>query len=442
MIKLYIDPGTGSMLFAILIGVIGAAGFVIRNAIAKIRFMLTGGKGKREEMKKAPLVIFSDDKRYWKNFEPICRELDKRGFDVKYMTASEDDPVLDNPYAHVQAEFVGAGNKAFYKLNFLNANIVFATTPGLDVYQWKRSKGVDYYVHIAHAPNDITLYRMFGIDYYDAILLSGDYQIEQVRKLEKLRNLPEKELVKVGLPYMDDMAKRLSDDTVEKSETKTVLLAPSWGKSAIFARFGEKIISELLKTDYHIIVRPHPQSVSSEKEMLDKLMAKFPDSDRLEWNYDTDNYEVLKKSDVLISDFSGVLFEFSLVYDKPVIYTKPEVDWAEYDNWWLGEELWTFKTLPSLGAELTQDNFDNLTAIIDDCLNNPKFSENRQIARDETWANCGKGAELVADYLIGKYDELKEKESKKNDPEKKDPEKKKSKKKESKKKESKKKEEK
>ena len=298
MIKLYIDPGTGSMLFAILIGVIGAAGFVIRNAIAKIRFMLTGGKGKREEMKKAPLVIFSDDKRYWKNFEPICRELDKRGFDVKYMTASEDDPVLDNLYAHVQAEFVGAGNKAFYKLNFLNANIVFATTPGLDVYQWKRSKGVDYYVHIAHAPNDITLYRMFGIDYYDAILLSGDYQIEQVRKLEKLRNLPEKELVKVGLPYMDDMAKRLSDDTVEKSETKTVLLAPSWGKSAIFARFGEKIISELLKTDYHIIVRPHPQSVSSEKEMLDKLMAKFPDSDRLEWNYDTDNYEVLKKSDV------------------------------------------------------------------------------------------------------------------------------------------------
>ena len=55
MIKLYIDPGTGSMLFAILIGVLGAAGFVLRNAIAKLRFVLSGGKGKREEMKKQPL---------------------------------------------------------------------------------------------------------------------------------------------------------------------------------------------------------------------------------------------------------------------------------------------------------------------------------------------------------------------------------------------------
>ena len=266
MLILYIDPGTGSMLFAILIGVLGAAGFVFRNVIAKVRFMLTGGKGKKEEMKKQPLVIFSDDKRYWKNFEPICRELDKRGFDVAYMTASEDDPALNNPYEHIHGEFIGAGNKAFYKLNFLNANVVFATTPGLDVYQWKRSKNVDYYVHIAHMPNDITLYRMFGIDYYDAVLLSGDYQIDQVRKLEELRGLPEKELVKVGLPYMDDMAARLAADTeTEDKSAKTVLLAPSWGKSAIFARFGGRIITELLKTDYHIIVRPHPQSVSSEK---------------------------------------------------------------------------------------------------------------------------------------------------------------------------------
>ena len=404
--KGYIDPGTGSMLFAVLIGVIGAASFLLKNGIAKLRFIMTGGKGKYEAAKKIPYVIFSDDKRYWKNFEPICRELDQRGVDVIYMTASPDDPVLDNPYEHIHGEFIGEGNKAFSKLNFLSAGIVLSTTPGLDVYQWKRSKNVDYYVHIAHAPNDITLYRMFGIDYYDAILLSGDYQIDQVRKLEALRDLPAKELLKVGLPYMDDMARRLADDTVEKSETKTVLLAPSWGSSAIFARFGSKIISELLKTDYNIIVRPHPQSAKSEKEMLDKLMAEFPDSERLQWNYDADNYEVLKKSDILISDFSGVLFEFSLIYDKPVIYTNSDFDQSQYDSWWLGEKLWTFSVLPDLGAELTEENFGNLSSVIDDCLNNPRYKENRQIARDQTWANYGHGAEAVADYLIKKHDEL------------------------------------
>ena len=404
--KLYIDPGTGSMLFALLIGVIGAAGFLVRNGIAKLKFILTGGKGKFEAAKKIPLVIFSDDKRYWKNFEPICRELDQRGTDVIYMTSSPDDPVLENPYPHVHGEFIGEGNKAFAKLNFLSAGVVLATTPGLDVYQWKRAKDVDFYVHIAHAPNDITLYRMFGIDYYDAILLSGDYQMDQIRKLEELRNLPAKELVKVGLPYMDDMADRLAADTVQANDERTVLLAPSWGSSAIFARFGSKIISELLKTDYHIIIRPHPQSAKSEKDMLDKLMAEFPDSDRLEWNYDRDNYEVLKRSDILISDFSGVLFEFSLVYDKPVIYTNADFDQSPYDSWWLNEKLWTFTVLPDLGAELTEDNFENLASVIDDCLNNPRYKEGRQAAREQTWANYGHGAEAVADYLTAKIKEI------------------------------------
>ena len=36
---LYIDPGTGSMLFAILIGILGALGYVIRITFVKIRFL-------------------------------------------------------------------------------------------------------------------------------------------------------------------------------------------------------------------------------------------------------------------------------------------------------------------------------------------------------------------------------------------------------------------
>lgn len=404
--KAYIDPGTGSMLFAILIGILGAAGFFLRNLFAKLRFLLSAGKSKQVIESKTPFVIFSDDKRYWKNFEPICRELDKREFDVVYMTASEDDPALDNPYSHVRGEFIGAGNKAFAKMNFLNARIVLSTTPGLDVFQWKRSKEVDYYIHIAHAASDITLYHMFGIDYYDAVMLSGKYQIEQIRKLEKLRNLPAKETVIVGLPYMDEMAKRFADDKAPQNSEKTVLLAPSWGKSAIFSKYGGKIIDELTKTDYNVIIRPHPQSVVSEKKMLDKLMEDYPDSDRIQWNFDNDNYEALKNSDIMISDFSGVIFDFSLVYDKPVIYADTEFDKSPYDAWWLDEELWTFTALPRIGAELNEENIDNLPEIIEDCLHNPQYSRNRLEVRNETWENFGKGAEIAADYLIETYNKL------------------------------------
>ena len=38
--KLYIDPGTGSMLFALLIGIIGAVTFVLKEWNVKQKFLL------------------------------------------------------------------------------------------------------------------------------------------------------------------------------------------------------------------------------------------------------------------------------------------------------------------------------------------------------------------------------------------------------------------
>mgnify|MGYP002520385072 CR=1 FL=1 len=37
----------------------------------------------------------------------------------------------------------------------------------------------------------------------------------------------------------------------------------------------------------------------SEKEMIDRLMNKYPNSDKIQWNRDTDNFDVLSKSDIL-----------------------------------------------------------------------------------------------------------------------------------------------
>lgn len=403
---LYIDPGTGSMLFTILIGIISAAFYSLRMLFINLRFKISGGKIK-ENSEKIPFVIFSDDKRYWNIFEPICQEMDRRNIDIIYMTASEDDPALKSTYSHVKAEFIGKNNKAFARLNFLNAVIVLSTTPSLDVYQWKRSKDVQFYVHIPHAASEIILYRMFGIDYYDAILLSGEYQARDIRNLEELRGLPEKELVQVGIPYMDEMAARLKLLGPASDHPRTVLLAPSWGPSAIFSIYGGRILEILIKTGYHIIIRPHPQSFISEKKLIEKLMNDYPASDQVEWNRDTDNFEVLNRSDILISDFSGVIFDFCLIFDKPVIYTDPQFDISPYDAWWLKTPLWTVSALPRLGCQLTEDNMEHLQELINTCLTDPRYAEGRRSVKEETWCHVGEGATRTVDYLLCKYEELK-----------------------------------
>lgn len=405
MVLLYIDPGTGSMLFTILIGMIAAAFYAIRLFFIKIKFWLSGGKI-QQNTSKIPFVIFSDHKRYWNIFKPILDEFEKRGQEVVYMTLSADDAALEEQYTHVKTEFIGEGNKGFAKLNLLKANILLSTTPGLEVYQWKRSKDVDYYVHIPHAASDITVYRMFGIDYYDAILLSGEYQKEDIRQLEALRNLPAKDIELVGVPYMDVMSERMQEVTKVNCESKTVLLAPSWGPSAILTIYGEKMIEAILKTEHNLIIRPHPQSFISEKKLIDDLMKKYPESDRVKWNRDTDNFECLNSADIMISDFSGVIFDFSLIFDKPIIYTNPNFDVSVYDAWWLNKPLWTASILPDLGRELSEENFDDLSNLIDTCMNDLRYARGRERARRETWCYQGEGAKNVVDYLMEKYEKV------------------------------------
>ena len=405
----YIDPGTGSMLFAILIGIAGAVNYVVRTAIVKLRFVLSGGRQVEANEDVIPYVIFSDDKRYWPVFEPVCREFDRRGIDIVYFTASEDDPALDNTYDHVRATFLGDGNKTFAKLNMLKADLVLATTPGLDVYQWKRSKDVKCYVHIMHMPGDIVLYRMFGLDYYDAVLTAGERHESDLRALEKMRNLPAKDICMTGIPYMDEMVKRLAaSDPLPKDEryARTVLLAPSWGPSAIFSKFGGRIIGDLLKTGYRVIVRPHPQSFKSETDMINKIMAEYPESDQLSWNRDVDNFECLRSADILISDFSGVIFDFALVYDKPIIYADTKFDPAPYDAWWLDQELWTLSALPRVGMQLTEDKMGDLREMIETCLEDPRFAEGRDQLREEIWQCRGRGAVATVDYLVAKHAEV------------------------------------
>ena len=93
MTLLYIDPGTGSMLFSIFIGIAAAGIYFLRGLFIKIKTRVSGGNVVKDD-KKHPYVIFSDSKRYWNLFEPICEEFERRGEALVYMTASPDDPAL------------------------------------------------------------------------------------------------------------------------------------------------------------------------------------------------------------------------------------------------------------------------------------------------------------------------------------------------------------
>ena len=400
--NLYIDPGTGSMLFAVIIGIASTLFFLAQKFWIKLKFIFSSGRVKDDgNAKKKPLVIFGEDGRYWNIFHSVCDELESRGIECEYYTMDKNDPSLSSGYTHIHPSFIGEGNKAFAKLNMLKANVLFTTTPGLDVYQWKRSPNVDKYLHIYHAVDEGAGYRMFGMDFFDSILMSSQFQADTIRSLEKMRKEAPKDIEIVGSPYLDDLARKAKtyERPARDKDDKVVLLAPSWGESSILSKFGDEMLEALVKTGYHIIIRPHPQSKIVEKEILDKLIEKYPESEQIEWDNNNDGFPSLSRADIMISDFSSVVFDFALIFDKPVIFADTDFDKSPYDAAWFDEDLWRLRVLDQMGVSLKKEDFPNMKDLIRDLTENDRFQAGRDKLRDQLWAERGESAKNIADYL-------------------------------------------
>ncbi|WP_407425911.1 CDP-glycerol glycerophosphotransferase family protein [Treponema sp.] len=407
-LPLYIDPGTGSMLFSVVLGAAATLFFLAKAAFLKLQVLFSGRKAlEAQKLDRKKYVIYGEGKQYWNCFKPVVEEFEKRGIDIDYLTSAKDDPVFENKYNCVHAEYIGEGNAAFARLNMLKADVVLMTTPALDVYQMKRSKNVKHYAHIRHGTGDATMYRMFGLDYFDSVLLTGDYQKEDIRTLEKMRGIKEKELVTVGCTYLDVLYERMQQIPAEENHNFTVLLSPSWGPSAILSKYGEKLIDPLLATGWHIIIRPHPQSKKSESEMLERLQDKYKDAKNLEWNFDRDNIYALKRADIMISDFSSVIYDYTFMCDKPVMYVNADLDLRIYDAGCLTEKrLWQFTTLEKIGIELKEEQFSNIKEIIQNASDSKELASARAKAKAEAWTHIGEAGKLVVDFMIQKQKEL------------------------------------
>ncbi|MDR2370601.1 MAG: CDP-glycerol glycerophosphotransferase family protein [Treponema sp.] len=399
--RLYIDPGTGSMLFSILIGAAATVYFLARAFIIKSKIFFSTDKAASTRNAVYPFVIYSEGKQYWDVFKPVADEFEKRSQTLLYLTSSEDDPVFGAGYRFIKPEFIGEGNRAYARLNLLSAGIVLMTTPGLDVYQLKRSKMTFHYAHILHAPGDAVMYRMFGLDYFDSVLLSGDYQARDIRALEKMRNLPEKVLVTAGCTYLDVYAEKIKQIPGETEHPFTVLVSPSWGASGLLSRFGKTLLDPLVETGWRIIVRPHPQSLKSEKEMIDGLAAQYRGVPSLVWDYERENIYSLKKADIMISDFSGIIFDYAFLCDRPVIYVKQGFDLRPYDADDLEGELWQFKTLREIGIELKEEDFSSIKEIIANASDSDDLKKARDRARDAAWQHRGEAGKRAADFMTG-----------------------------------------
>ncbi len=230
--------------------------------------------------------------------------------------------------------------------------------------------------------------------------------ITLLRPLEEKRGSPHKDVVTVGQTYMDYLLKRKENVRPQTHDRPTVLVAPSWGATSLLNRFGPKLLDALIAAELDVTLRPHPQSFTAEPELIRSLQSKYPESDRFHWNTDSDNFNVLSNSDILISDFSGVICDYAFIFERPVLYSGDMPDRAKQDEAWLDEPYWGTKMLPQIGMELKDDDLPSVGEIVRKLINSDDYRASIRAVRDVYWQNRGKSSEKVVDYILNKVKEL------------------------------------
>jgi hypothetical protein len=401
-IILYIDPASTSALLYIIIALVATIAYTLRGFFYKVKNLILGkGFKSVSDFDDIDIIFYSEGKQYWSVFLPIIRALEKKQVPCAYITSDESDPGLSHKSEIFKSKFIGNLTMTSVYLNKLKAKFVGMTTPQLDVMMIRRSKKVRHYGHIVHAPIDVFTYRKFAFDYFDSVFCSGPHQIKGIEKLEDSRGTDKKLLLETGLTYFDILLEGIRNNESPQKTRPVVLVAPTWKDYSIINRFGVSFFENLLQDNfYDVILRPHPQTYVSYPEIISEIEERFKSEQRFSIDRNPLGTDSMAKADLMISDLSGVIWDFAFLYSKPVLLLKTEFDSIEgFEGSELDYEMWEMRERGRLGKVFDEHDVDNIDSIVIELLKNPPNMQLQEL-KDESVYNFGKAGDVAAKQII------------------------------------------
>ena len=303
----------------------------IRYLCNVIRFLQLPGQTRR-------LVFYSEGKNYWPHLEPLVAEvLALSDMPVCYISSDEDDPGLLPAHPNYRKFVIDEGHVRDWLFRNIETDVFVMTMPDLHQFQVKRSLHAVHYVYVQHSLVSLHMvYRKGAFDHYDTIFCAGLHHMREMRAMEAEFNLRPKRLVEHGYGRLDTI---LSQSRARPREEKPVgahrhvLVAPSWGSEGMIeSGIGESIVDHLLRRQYRVTLRPHPQTLKFAGDKVNAILTQHEGNPLFTRELNVVGQDTLHDSDVMISDWSGVALEYMLALKKPVLFVDVpmKVNNAEY----------------------------------------------------------------------------------------------------------------
>jgi YidC/Oxa1 family membrane protein insertase len=344
---LYIDPGSGSYAIQVIIAAVLGVVFWIRTLWQRFRFQ-------------HGVVFYAESRHYYQYFEKLINDLLKENVKVFYITSDAADPLLKNAPQGMQVMHVKWMLGLLFKK--IKADVVVMTMPDLGNYLYKRSAAVKKNIYMFHAAvSTHQQYRKEAFFNYDAVFCTGEYQLKELRKAEELYSKNQKELIAYGYPLLDTIKEQAHPDA-----RQVVLVAPSWFDGCIFDTCIDELLLQLSKLPYEVVLRCHPEYRKRKSKTFTRIIEMTEKYPNMMIDEEPDVIKTLSVADILITDRSGIAFEFAFGTAKPVLFIETPLKQTNPFCNELGIEPIENKLRSELGISVSPDNLEQLPQRLDE----------------------------------------------------------------------------
>ena len=316
------------------------------------------------------LVFYSERDIYWQTLGPFAEAFlqSEPQATCSYITSDPNDPILTRHHERLFPFYFNYLLKAVF--DRMDAECFVLTMPDLNTFHLKKSKHTREYVYLFHAFSSTHLqYNEQAFDAYDTVFCVGPHHEAEIRKREQMCRLPAKNLIPVGYPRMDAIFQKNQHYKKQFNQT-TVLVAPTWSIASLFENGINELLDALEKTDYRVIVRPHPEFLKRRSSLAKTLKERVTQTRNFIWEDCMLSENNLYEADVLITDRSGIAFEYAFGTERPVLFIDTPL--KEHNKNWrtLGIEPIELQLRDKIGISVPLQRLSEVPDEIENLLRN------------------------------------------------------------------------
>lgn len=356
---------------------------------------------------KKQLVFYALTGGQYKYYKSIVEYLlENSDITVHYLTNDPGDAVFQMDHPRFRAYYAGQQKTIFLMLR-LDTDIMVTTVPDLQSYHMKRSIVRDdiEYVYIFHGlAASHAVAREEALDHFDTIFLVGPHRAASIRRREEIAGLPAKKLVKAGYSLYDELVRSYAEMPKIERGRPRVLIAPSWQADNILELCIGGMLDSLAGHGYEIVIRPHPQFIQLFPERVKALTDRYSayiESGEIVFELDFADSRSIYMSDILITDWSNIAFEFSYCTLKPCIFINTPMKILDPNYKRYGEDLLDVKLRDRVGASVDLERVNETGRIAAEMLAE-KDAYREEIARvvKECLYYPGRSGEAGGKYIV------------------------------------------